>query len=95
MQVDRKLTCREPPVRVVKLDLDKGTHGRSSSGSTAVVQERLPLLAGQGRVGIGEDESDRREKVGFAGTVATDQEVESRPVGKSEPILSVWVFTSA
>lgn len=79
-----ELTRREPAVRVVKLDLDKGTHGRSSSCSTAVVQERLSLLAGQGRIGIGEDESDRREEVGFAGAVATDQEIESGPVTLAE-----------
>jgi hypothetical protein len=42
------------------------------------VQEGLPLFAGKRSVGIGENEPDRTEEVGFAGTVATDEEVESR-----------------
>lgn len=45
------------------------------------MQERLALLARERRVGIRQDEPDRREEVGLARAVASDEEVEAGSVG--------------
>lgn len=41
------------------------------------MQQRLALLAREGRVGVRENEADRAEEVGLAGAVAADEEVEA------------------
>lgn len=56
-------TGREPPIGVVKLNLDERAHRRAAAGAPTVVQERLPLLALQARVLVREHEPDRGEEV--------------------------------
>jgi hypothetical protein len=75
-----KLTRRKPPILVVELNLDISAHrrsSRSSSYSTPVVEECLSFFTGEGGVGVGEDETDGGEEVGFAGSVAADEEVQA------------------